>query len=497
MASNISRENVTMKTTVNQQTDIRIVDVLKKLAIQWKAVILAAILFAVIVGGFKYYRDTKAYESAKANAAEVARINALPPDERIAEILAPFTEDEKKAILHVSSLQEWTEIQATELRDSLVMQTDPTNQRVLLLAYSVDNTEPDIEEKLIKEYELFIYGSEVTSAVKPLFDEKIDDKYINEIINYPGVNEAAIQNKEDSDVLVFSVILLEDTDAEAVEKAITKELTAQSARIQSSLGSHTIRLVGSEVAYVLNQRAVDSRSNMYGNISNLKNIAENERNKLSEAQQVALDSINKNKAGVEKYDSVVTEAAEAEIPAPSISKKYVLLGFVVGLVLYSLLYAVVLVLKGCVNTSEDAEGITGTRSLGELIYPGKRTGIRRLLNSPIVEKILFGDKIANEASLEKIATNVESVCHHNDINELALVNMTGDISELVDAISKKDICVHVINALDSFNEESIVNEKAGVTVVCNSTKAADLGSVARTCRDYDINMMGNIYIGEL
>lgn len=486
-----------MNQITNQRTEISMFSILKKLAIQWKAILLTALLMAFILGGLRYYKDIQGYESAKANAAEIARINSLPPDERIAEILAPFSEDEKKAILHVSSLQEWIEIQATELRDSLVMQTDPTNQRVLLLAYSVDNTEPDIREKLIKEYELFIYGSEVTSAIKPLFDEKIDDKYINEIINYPNVNDAAIQNKEDSDVLVFSVILLEDTDAEAVEKAITKELTARSAGIQSSIGSHTIRLVDSEVAYVLNQRAVDSRSNLFGTISNLKNIADNERNKLSGAQQAALDSINKIKAGEENLDSVETEAAEAEIPAPSISKKYVLLGFVMGIVLYSLLYAVVLVLKGCVNTSGDAECITGTRSLGEMYYPGKKSGIKGLLYSGAVGKLLFGGKIADEASMEKIASAVESVCHHNDISELALINMTGDISELVDAISKKDLGVHVINACDSFNEESLVNEKAGVTVVCNSTKAADLGSVTRTCRDYDINMMGNIYVGEL
>ena len=75
--------------------------------------------------------------------------------------------------------------------------------------------------------------------------------------------------------------------------------------------------------------------------------------------------------------------------------------------------------------------------------------------------------------------------------------MTDDVSALVDAISGKGIEVHVIEAENSFNEEDLVNEKDGVIAVGNNTRAADLSAVTRTCRDYDIDILGNIYIGVL
>ena len=472
----------------NQQTEIRVIDVIKKLAIQWKAILLTALLMALIMGGLRYYKDVRGYESAKANAAEIARINKLPAEERIAEILAPFSESEKNAILNVAGIQEWISIQTDDLTNSLLSKTDPTSQRTLLLSYSA--ADADNTEEIVRDCGLYVYDDKVIEALKPLYgDPEIEDKYISELINYPFINETASLASSDSRTFSISVILLDDTDAEAVEKAMTKALKEHSSGIQ---------LIGSEIAYVQNQRAIDSRNNMYGSVSNLKTISDNERNKLSGAQQAALNSINEIKAAGDSLEAAADAAeAEASVPAPSVNKKYVMMGFVLGIVLYALIYAVLLVLRACVNTSSDAEKITGARSLGEVCYSGNDKGLRKLLHSSAVQKRFYKEKLAENAALDRIATAAESVCRHNEISKIALIKMTDDVSALVDAISGKGIEVHVIEAENSFNEEDLVNEKDGVIAVGNNTRAADLSAVTRTCRDYDIDILGNIYIGVL
>ena len=99
--------------------------------------------------------------------------------------------------------------------------------------------------------------------------------------------------------------------------------------------------------------------------------------------------------------------------------------------------------------------------------------------------------LAENSAIDRIATAAESVCRHNEISKIALIKMTDDVSALVDAITGKGIEVHVIEAESSFNEEDLVNEKDGVIAVGNNTRAADLSAVTRTCRDYDIDILGN------
>lgn len=486
-----------MNSFFNQEIEIKTTDLISRLALQWKAILITAIVTSLVFGGLKYYKDNNDYIRQKKDANEISRISTLPEEKQIEEILLPFSDSEKEAIISVSLLQDWIEMQNEKLSNSLVMQTDPTSQRTLLLEYSIENTDESNAEKIAKDYKMFVYDDEVINQLKPLFGDNTETKYISELINYPFSDERAAQ-LSDADSISISIILLDDTDAEKVEEVITKAMEKHSINVQSSLGPHSILRIGSEVAFIQNQKAIDARNNMYGSINSLKTIFENEKNRLTGAQQTALARIFEVKTkGNELEAGGIADGEIPSIPEPSIDKKYLMMGFALGIIFYIAVYAVALVFKGCIGNASDVEKITETRSIGEVFYPNQSKGVRRLLHSKIIENCLYKDRLVSDVHIQKIVDATESLCNHSNTHKLTVIKMTDKGNEIISAIGENVIALHVIDAANGFEEGELLKENAGVIIAGNRTKAASLGRIARTCQDYGMDLLGNIYIEEL
>ena len=57
---------------------------------QWKAVLIAAVIMMLLVGGLKYYKDTSEYESAEASKEAEAQ-TGISVEQKIEDVLAVFT----------------------------------------------------------------------------------------------------------------------------------------------------------------------------------------------------------------------------------------------------------------------------------------------------------------------------------------------------------------------------------------------------------------------
>ena len=117
--------------TYQQNTiQIDIVALLKKALIQWRAIIIFAVILGLLVSGLKYIKDLSSYKAAL----------ALSKDETSSDDIikkSGLTVDEQDAVQLAVSQKKQIESQSEYLSDSLYMNLDPMNLRQLSLLYFI------------------------------------------------------------------------------------------------------------------------------------------------------------------------------------------------------------------------------------------------------------------------------------------------------------------------------------------------------------------------
>ena len=109
---------------------------------RWKAVFMVAILMAVLVAGAKYAKDVNGYNVAQAEKEAKAH-SAASVEEQIEDVLNALPEDERSTVMTIVNQNNWIEDQKEYINNSILLNSDPTNQRTLCLEYYINAGEYD------------------------------------------------------------------------------------------------------------------------------------------------------------------------------------------------------------------------------------------------------------------------------------------------------------------------------------------------------------------
>lgn len=491
-----------MNTQIDRNTEVEIdlIEVMWELLSQWKAVLIAAIAMAVIVSGARYAADVRAFNEEQARKAELEKEASVPLEERIEKKLALLPDEERPPVEYAVSQQEWVNSQKSYLEDSLIMQSDTENQRVLLLSYKVDMKDGSPSEPLISHYNLYMHSEDMLSGLRKAIAPETEDNYIDELINYINY-ESPEYLLANASALNVSVVLPEDADADAVQKTVTETLRNHSRDIQSRSGSHTVSPVNASETRLCNTKASEARSSVMSSINSIQGMADNARTKMSEEQKAAFDSVIEimNGAGA---DEAVTEDAQEET-APGFSKMYVLIGFILGIFAYACVYVVLLVVRGCVNSPSDVDRITGKRMLGEVRAPRSYKGAGALLCSRAVDELRYRNTEDRDVRIAGISASLASMCRYSDIDELAVLNMVkpeqddnGVAAAVADALAGQGLSVRILDmrGAEEISDEAMMGIKNAAVVTGSRTKLADLGRLTSLSGIYGVNILGSIYV---
>ena len=475
---------------------INLKEVIWDLLEQWKAILIVALLMALLVSGAKYFKDTRAYSAKQAqNAAETQA--DLSAEERIEGILSALPDGERLTVEYLVKQNEWLDAEKDYVGSSILFKTDPTNQRTLILDYFIEDTDDSksVANALAYGYAGFVTNERVTEAVGRIIDPKAERKYIAELIscgNKSVYNQ--MPSTDENAMLEVRIILPEETDAQAVEAALTETLREQSTELSKTVGVHSIKLVESGESYLYNNDAVNNRNNVLYSINNLTNNNRTIQSSLSEGQRSAVAQITQIKST--KGTEGLNKDEEAEtLSKPGFSKKYVLLGFVLGAMAYAFLYLAWLILRGCINYASDAENYTGARLLGEIQVAKKRGALNSILKSKVVEKIRYKDRLDADKLISNIANAIGAICKREEINSIANLNMTALTEDDIKKLDVKGVKQNIIEA-GSIEEGDFLNIKDAILTIGNKTKLTDLDELMKRCQYYNVNILGTVFVGD-
>jgi len=497
-----------------QVYEIRIQDLIWNLLSQWKAVLIVAILIAIIITGMKYTRDINAYNEAIDSQRQAEEMSNIPVDEQIAKVLEPFSEEDVTKVEYLIAQREWVEKEKDYYNNSILLNVDPTSQRTLILDYYIEAEEKTntIAATLGYSYSAYITNEKIVEKLRQIINPDIDKKYISELINTPvnyNGGSGYISSIDDGDlVLEIKIVLPEYVDAKAIESTITTSLEEYSSELQKIIGTHSISLIRSDEANLYNSNAVNNKNGIIASISNIETIyLKNAESTLSDEQKAAADAIISIKKNAQKAENIANGTAEIEIKKdempvkPNISKKYAVLGLILGFLMYALLLLLYIVFRARIISANQLEQYTSNRLLGEIYFSNDYKGLSKLLHSKKINGIRYKDKLDVDKQIEKAVTSIDAACKYSEADKINLLllsvnNEEREIQKLLDEIHNKGIETEVVN-IDETIESKLIHMDNTLIITGNNSKVADLCNLSSLIGTYHLPQLGDLYLGRV
>lgn len=349
-------ENQSWKKT--QEVEINLLDLLKKLCKQWKQILVCAVVFACLLGG---YRFMKGSGEAQTNGAAVSTEGIV------------LTKDEQKRVDGAVTLSDEIEANQKYMDESILMNIDPYHKDRAVLLYSIEDVSKRTKQRIVESYLSFIRDG---GAIKELKEKApdtwtMDDSYLAEVIYAYQSNDSSMQivlNETTANTLFYiEVTGKDDKMVTELARGLQEAVDAYQDTVKKNAGEHTLTLLSKEQGVKsdndLATKQHDKNYQLSNNLYNLKTLTDtfNEQQKAVYEETIATED-----------DSLQQENAISRF-----SIKWIVLGFAGGMFVYCGIFACFYLLRDTVKSVEELKthytfpifgGITlkkGTKGTGE------------------------------------------------------------------------------------------------------------------------------------
>ncbi|SEI90116.1 hypothetical protein SAMN02910453_1648 [Lachnospiraceae bacterium A10] len=409
--------------------EIDLLMMIKKLLLQWKAILIVAIVFGIVGMNVQY---AKAVADAKAIAQEEIDYESL------------LTEDELDAVDTAVSLNKKISDLELYISKSLLMSVDPLDYKQVSMVMTIHASAGTDARDIASLYVAKITSNEFVDQIIEGMDKNTTDGYVNNLMNvYHEKRESAIDTSiANTDQVNISVIVPKgwsgDKLAQIIQSAAEEIVIENYANQYTTVTDYVAVNEKSSFDLQQNQKAItDSVSTLKTQLSTaMSTFSENQTKLYEEKTAVEIEGENDD-----------TEA----VIAPQRSKKYFVLAAVMGIFLYVCVYGCV-VMFGKVTS---AELVSGTNVLATIYKPnGKKKFLAFLWDDRFLKKLLFKKEMDIDAKMQQVAQNLEIAMKSREKKEVYIVGSQFAAGELKSVLDQKLDSVK-LNIVELGNEASI------------------------------------------
>ncbi len=415
---------------------------------QWKAVLIFAVILGVLAAGAKAYKDMRSYHAAVKSAEQTqqsssgdtanlfangldgfqAKLNLSAADKRA---LGTLAKEERQDVYNLLQQKANYDAFSEYYLKSPLMQVNPSKEKILKLSYLVqipsDSRNYSIST-LLALYRDALSTDDSAKILNQTLGISLEPRYANQLyqtgtfLENPDQSTAGDSTLKEA-LLYLNIILPEkETDTDKLEEKVTQYLKKTSAGIQKKTGAHTIRLLTAEQQTIANQNLEKMQAGVYNDISALATAIKSGKAALNTSQSAVYESVA-GKSGSSDGQTDLTDQSsgtggKTEISRPSFSKKYAAAGFVLGILIYCVIFCVLLVSRKKVTRLDLLEEVLGIPALGETRAAGKYHGLRRLFHSKGIYRIRYRSVLAERGATRKIAAYITSLAQFHQMEQI-------------------------------------------------------------------------------
>lgn len=356
---------------------IDMMHMIKHVAKSWWKMLIAMFIFAVLLGGYSYYKNAKALKTnQKAEQAETVQSEDAGTPSSIKneeEILADSGLSQKAAdeVLYYTNKYYYNkkqyERQIAYLQDSILMQMDPNNVWTITLYYDLsvpaaaeNGMGQSSDSAIAASYIAKVSNAETYDLIAGELGADIDSGYFAEVITGSCLDSLSdvedvtvLSGKEDMKILIRYV---DQPGCENIAEIIKERITSVKGDVAGEVGAHQITLVGEREEQKSDPELLNDQKNAIAALGNLSDSVISARTNIEaseegvfnqlveyyqmrdEEKETAIQSTaiaeNPEESDAEEISQDEEEKQEAVSQAkPHVSKKYVALGMFLGIFL--------------------------------------------------------------------------------------------------------------------------------------------------------------------
>ncbi len=312
-----------------EEIEIDMLDLLRRLCLQWKRITVCALIFALMAGGVWWIKGRSAHISEPVPAQE-----------------EELSEEEFQQVADALRLKSENSGLETYLENSVLMQADPYHKTRYIMLYRIDHAKRQELAGITESFLNYIANGGAADALEQLSDSwKVDKSYMAERISaYPKtysfssvVTDGWLDNGESIESLFYLEITGKNA-REAKQLALDMQdvLKKYSGILKESAGGHRLALLNCMESVVADSGLL---------------LQQNDRKALLSSNKAALktmtEAFSEKQLAVYQESASVTGGKESvldeleDIPEQNSGYiKYALLGFFAGVLAYCCIFAI-------------------------------------------------------------------------------------------------------------------------------------------------------------
>lgn len=388
----------------NQEREISLKELFWKIVLAWKAWLICGVIFAVLFAGLRYVKDMRSYqvaiESLKSTKGNTAK--------DVAETV--LTADEYQEVQDAKSIQQAMDKSRKYLQESVLMNIDPYQEQSLILQYYIDsdytwNINKDISgdytSAVTNAYAEYVKSGVVAKRIQEELGLDVEERYIEELISVEEL-ESAVKTE---DILTVQVIYNDEKVLEQMAQILKECLEEQTATINNTVGSHTLKLLSENIAVHMDSELAEKHSTVQSQMDSYRTRLNTLLDTMTEDQLAELDTVLAEK------EEIVT----GTLVKPSFSKKYLVLGFATGVIMVILWICGVAIFTSKLQSSQELETMYGLRLFGTMKKERKAVGLDKVLLSL---KNRNQKQLSKKASFQFLISNLELACKAENVTQI-------------------------------------------------------------------------------
>lgn len=496
---------------MNEEVQIDIVNLFHYILKKWRIVVIAMLVLGVVADLY-YVKES----SSNAAAVESQTIEEESIETQIRNVKENLTEDEMQQVDRVYTMYAYNEDSYQEnaeyLDSSLLMQLNPEEIPTVLLSYQISRNISEEEiRNIMTMYESTLLDETSCADIVDVIGKKYKNTAVKELVSITdnvNNNSVILQNVE-SGVLNIRIYALEEKQCEKIADVIKKRMQAYTEQLQQVFGEFSVQNI-SEQYYLSSDSTVSTQKmNVVSAMNSAYSYMNNVTNVFTEDQLTYFNLLTKpldESMNQEERDTAEQNVADTAVKMNYFSTKYVLVGVIAGAFLVALWYACVYIITQTVKDTDDLKVVTGLPIFGTVLSNGeldKRNKVDKWIDS------LFsrGKKKEDDAVLlERVCHEIELQAKKNEVKNILVTSSadTEDIALIMDKVQQKltELGVAVVKS-DSIASDSIealeqLQKADGVVFVEQLMKSSreDIRKETELCSRYQVEMLGNVAVGE-
>lgn len=474
-----------------QGKEISLADLIWKMVYSWRAVFLWGIIFACLLSGVKYAKDSKNRAVNNETAIEGLRMG-LSDDEVLAL---------EKAVVENESIERQLKFNTDYQKYSVLMNIDPYNENQVVLQYYIDthymvnlneSVPQDYASSLLESYLLYVKNDQIVKGYSHGMNGE-SSRYLSELIR-TDTDFDELQ----SNTFCITVTGEDMKQANSLADAVRQDLEAYQKELAAKIGTHDLILVSEYEQVIQDNALAEKQAKVETANYNLRLQQDNLKGKLSLQQLQILEfEEDENAVGV-------TDNLGEDLPTKTgISKKYAVLGFLIGAFFVCVAVALRYVFHACLKNEKELQEFYGLRIFGSLHSSDAPKRLFSFVDRGL-DRIRGKQKRDLQQQMDLTVANLLVTCKRAKLEKVFLtasVHLNEEEAKLLDRVMKqmKKESIEVVFGENMIrNKESFMQmSEIGQVVLVEKvewTPYQDLEKELILCHEQEANVLGVIAI---